>query len=85
MRVLFRKDFIKSYRKLPAIQKQVDTRIALFVRNPFEPILRNHPLQGKFKQYRSINITGDYRAVYQLLNADTAVFIALGTHSQLYK
>jgi len=45
--------------------------------------LRDHQLKGKYKQYRSINITGDYRALY-LLRGDEAIFDVVDTHSQLY-
>jgi len=56
----------------------------LFVADPFDQQLRNHALSGKYIGLRSIDITGDIRAVYELIN-DTAVFITIGTHTQLYK
>jgi mRNA-degrading endonuclease YafQ of YafQ-DinJ toxin-antitoxin module len=33
----------------------------------------------------SINITGDWRAIYMPINNNEVLFIAFGTHSQLYK
>jgi len=48
-------------------------------------ILNNHALTGQWAGYRSINITGDYRAVYRLAEEDIAYFVALDTHSKLYK
>lgn len=33
----------------------------------------------------SINITGDWRAIYMPININEVLFIAFGTHSQLYK
>lgn len=76
---------MKQYKKLPAIQKKVDKRLALFAEDPFVPALNNHALAGKYEGYRSINITGNYRAIYELVNDNTAYFIALGTHPNLYK
>ncbi len=52
--------------------------------NEFEPILNNHMLQGKYAEVRSINITGDFRAHYTVLNNNSRYFVAIGTHSELY-
>ena len=51
--------------------------------NPYDSILHNHPLTGGYEGFRSINVTGDYRAIY-VMDGDVAVFIAIGTHSELF-
>ena len=84
MTVEFTKNFIKQSKKLnPKLRAQVFQRIKLFTNEPLNPLLRDHQLKGKYKQYRSINITGDYRALY-LLRGDEAIFDVVDTHSQLY-
>ena len=60
-------------------------RLVLFLQDEFNPILNNHPLRGKYKGYRSINITGDLRAIYQYQNPDIGIFVAIDTHSNLYQ
>ncbi len=48
MQVLFKKSFQKSYRKLSRkLQDQVDTIVYQFMKDPFDPRLRNHGLKGK--------------------------------------
>ncbi len=85
MEVLFSRSFKKEYKKLPGrLRNRVDERIVLFSVNPFDTSLRNHELEGKLKGYRSIDITGDLRAHYYTLKKDTALFVKLGTHSELY-
>ena len=84
MQVRLHKHFVKTYNRLRHIQNQTDERILLFTKEPFHPLLENHPLHGKFKGCRSINITGDYRAVYEPITEDLAFFTDLGTHSELY-
>lgn len=85
MNVRFHQNFIKSYRKRsPKIQKATDKRLLLFEKNTFSPILENHQLIGKFTGYRSINITGDFRAIYKEISRDEIIFVLLGTHSELY-
>lgn len=85
MRVFFHKDFKKQYAKLRALQRKVDTRLVLFMQDPFHPQLNNHALAGKYQACRSINISGDYRAIYLLVENDVALFITLDTHNNLYK
>ncbi len=79
------KNFIKSYRKFSnKLQKAVKEKLILFCSNPFLKDLNNHSLTGKYQGYRSINITGDYRAIYKEKTENYVIFVLLGTHSQLY-
>jgi addiction module RelE/StbE family toxin len=84
MYISYSKNFIKQAKKLsPELRKRLQERIALFDDNPLHYLLRNHALNGKYRLYRSIDITGDVRALY-LQNDDEVIFDAVGTHSQLY-
>ncbi|MBI4128863.1 MAG: type II toxin-antitoxin system mRNA interferase toxin, RelE/StbE family [Parcubacteria group bacterium] len=85
MKIVFHKHFEKKYTNLrPADKKRFKERSALFMHDPYDPVLNNHPLRGKYKGYRSINVGGDLRAIYTLINDDTAFFVAIDTHSNLY-
>ena len=85
MFVDFHKNFKKSYKKLrKGEQTKCDERVALFVKEPFHALLDNHALTGKYKGYRSINITGDLRALYQSVSDDAVFFIIIGTHHELF-
>ena len=85
MEISFSNAFRKEYRKLPdKLRNRVDERITLFANNPFDVSLKNHELKGKYEGYRSINITGDLRVHYYVLEKNTALFVKLGTHSELY-
>ena len=85
MTIAYTKAFIKQAKKLsPQMRQQLKERLAYFSENPLNRILRNHALNGRYKNYRSINITGDVRALY-LQKENEAIFDAIGTHSQLYK
>lgn len=84
MKISYTKNFVKLSKKLnPKLRVQMIERITLFSVNPLDPQLRDHRLKGKYKQYRSIDITGDYRALY-LLQGDEVIFDVVGTHSHLY-
>jgi addiction module RelE/StbE family toxin len=76
--------FDKEYRMLSKkLQIKVDERLKIFEENPCNQILDNHPLQGKYLGCRSIDITGNYRAIYYM-DGEIAIFIHIGTHNQLY-
>jgi len=84
MKIAFSKAFIRKAEKLPVkLQVRLQERIKLFTDNPLHPSLRNHALKGKYSDYRSINLTGDYRALY-LQREDEVIFDQIGTHSELY-
>lgn len=86
MKIRFHKNFEKQYKKLRKNEQlQAGERLSLFTRDEFNPILGNHPLSGKYKGYRSINITGDIRALYKYQNPATCIFVIIDTHSNLYK
>jgi addiction module RelE/StbE family toxin len=79
------RQFEKQYKKLPATTKsKAKARLQLFAVNPTDPILNNHGLRGTYANYYSINATGDMRMIYQLLDGETALFIKIGSHSELY-
>lgn len=72
--------------KLPAkTKRKMVERITLFSYDPQNAVLRGHALHTPYKGSYSIDITGDYRAVYQLIDDETALFTHIGTHSQLYR
>ncbi len=86
MSITYSKQFLKMVRKLPPkVKAQLADRIELFGANPLRKQLRNHALQTPYKGSYSINITGDYRAIYYLVDDQTALFTHVGTHSQLYR
>lgn len=80
------KYFEKQSAKLPKnVKSALADRLRLFVEGSHDPILNNHALHGSFRHYRSINITGDYRLVFELLDEGTVRLIDIDTHSNLYK
>jgi len=86
MNVELHRQFKKQFKKLSSkTQQQFLKRLELFIDDSYHPQLRNHQLSGKWQDFRSINITGDIRAVYQVISPDTVYFIAIGTHSELYR
>lgn len=89
-RIDYSKRFDKQLSKAPTnIKKAFRQRLSLFLENKHHPQLHNHTLKGRYEGMRSINVTGDWRAIYieKFVPHDQRVIIfhVLGTHSQLYK
>ena len=77
---------MKAFKKLPIkLQKQVSERIFLFQKDLYNPLLNNHSIEYTHPNWLSINITGDYRAFYEIVDEFIAIFLRVGTHSELYK
>ncbi len=86
MKIVFHRDFHKRYARMrPSEQKRTDERILIFQQNQFHPILNNHALSHPYEGCRSINITGDLRAVFREIAPDIIRFIIAGTHTELYE
>ncbi|MDD5416046.1 MAG: type II toxin-antitoxin system mRNA interferase toxin, RelE/StbE family [Candidatus Daviesbacteria bacterium] len=84
MIILYNKGFKKAYQRLSKkIKEKFEKRIFLFEDDEFNPVLNNHSLKGKYSGYRSINITGDLRAIYRKKTTEI-MFVAIDSHSNLY-
>lgn len=88
MKIVFHKDFKKSYRKRIKphrnLKRQFEKRFSLFIENPNDPKLKNHSLHGDMEGYFSFSITGDIRVVYQRISSNYVIFLDIGTHNQIY-
>jgi len=85
MYIFFAKGFRKSFDKLPrGVKEQCSERLHLFDSTPHHPLLENHALQGEYAGYRSINVTGDYRAIFRYEMGNFVTFMHVGTHHELF-
>lgn len=79
------KSFDKQYSKLNSkARTSFRRKLELFKVNSFDVRLRNHSLQGKYLGYRSIDVTGDIRALYTTKGNTIIIFGFIGLQSQLY-
>ena len=85
MKLNFSRRFEKQRAKsVKSVKRKLNERLRLFVADPFHPLLENHPLHGMYAGCRSINITGDYRAIFYNESPDIVRFIVIGTHHELF-
>jgi len=85
MRISLHRNFDRKFAKLhPKLKERFKERRDLFLTDPFHPTLNNHPLSGDRAGQWSINVTGNWRAVYVFQDIDSVILIDIDTHSNLY-
>ncbi|MCR4311591.1 MAG: hypothetical protein NUV54_03450 [Candidatus Taylorbacteria bacterium] len=85
MKIVTHQKFDKNFVKLDAkLRDRFKERRNLFLENPAHPLLNNHALQGDRLGQWSINITGNWRALYEFQDAETIIFVDIDTHPHLY-
>lgn len=85
MQYILSKQFEKDFAKLPKrIKTKAIVSLVLFIDDPENQMLRIHPLKGRWTGHFSIDVTGDTRAIYFVIEKDLVRFVAIGSHSQLY-
>ncbi len=89
MRIDYSKRFIKHFKKIPVkIKKAFRDKVDIFRSDKNDESLQKHFLKGEWEGFLSINVTGDWRAIYHELgdgSIEWVEFVEIGTHSQLYK
>lgn len=89
MRVQLAPKLVRKVKKLDVrIRSCFKEAIKLFSQDPENSELNNHKLSRERKGYSSINVTADWRAIYENIDEEgesVAYFIELGTHDQLYR
>lgn len=86
MQIEYSKKFIKEFKNCPfKIKEAFKKKLKIFIKDPHNLVLNNHCLSGELKIYRSININGDWRAIFKETNKGEIIyFVAIDTHSRLY-
>lgn len=85
MEIIFTERFKKRFNKLSTkVQRQFEDRLELFTENSQNPLLKVHPLRGNLVGFRAFSVTGDYRAVFRILDENTIKLVNIGTHNQVY-
>lgn len=69
MRITYTKRFSKQFNKLHTnIRKKFQERMKLFIKNPKDPILRNHELRGNLIGIKAFSVGGDIRVIYKTIS-----------------
>lgn len=85
IKILYSKKFDFQFRKTPTYIKSTfrEAQI-LFIQDQQHPLLNVHGLKGDYKGCKSFNINADWRVIF-VQRKKSVIFMAIGTHKQLYK
>ncbi|HHC11032.1 MAG TPA: type II toxin-antitoxin system YafQ family toxin [Campylobacterales bacterium] len=81
------KIFLKEYKKIKFTDKLYLKYLiyvgTLLKEEPLPPEAKDHPLKGKFSDYREFHISGDLLLVYRVKD-ETLQLIRIGSHSEIF-
>ncbi len=87
MKIKYHRVFVKNFRKRIAkdskLTRRFEKRMEMFVKNVDDPVLRNHRLVGRKREYWSFRVTGDIRVVYKRVGSEVWLY-DIGSHNQVY-
>ena len=67
------------------LNEQAERQILLFLKNPNDTRLNNHPLTKRMSEKWAFSITDDLRITYEWLSKTTVRFMEFGPHDKVYK
>ncbi len=82
--LIIQKEITNIRQKDQKLAERIQKQIALFEESPKHPSLRTHKLSGNMNNMWSISVTMSIRLVYILVDKDTALFVKMGTHEDVY-
>jgi addiction module RelE/StbE family toxin len=80
----FDKSLGKWISKHPESREIIRQKLEQFIANPYAPELKNHKLSGQLKDLRAISVAYDCRIVFAMVEENTALLVAIGTHEEVY-
>lgn len=87
MKIKYHRTFQKNFKKriLPHLKlvAKFKERLNLKLKDPTNPLLKNHRLKGEKSKYLSFSISGDIRVIYQIKD-EVLLLYDIGTHNQVY-
>ncbi|MBF8250031.1 MAG: hypothetical protein HW400_632 [Candidatus Levybacteria bacterium] len=89
MKVQYDPEFVEKLKKQNVrVSNSFRKAIKIFSKNPADPRLHVHELKREYKGLKSIDVTVNWRAIYEEITEGNDLiiyFVTLGTHRQLYK
>lgn len=87
MQIKRQPSFLRALKKLDKNKRiAVHKAMALFIKNPHHPRLKNHALKGKLSDNRAISAAYDLRIIFCEIGGYVVVeFIDVGSHDHVYR
>ena len=80
MQIYYSPKFLKQYRKLTLMIKEImEEKEEIFRNDPFDQRLRTHKLKGKLEGYYAFSINNSYRIIFEFVGSNIE-FSRVGKH-----
>lgn len=79
----FKRDFSKAELRGKDMFKLEEAMSLLVLETPLPLSYKDHPLKGKWKDYRELHIEPNWLLVYKIVG-DIIIFARTGTHSDIF-
>ncbi len=88
MKIKYTSQFKKDYKRIQKQNKDIGKLKTLIEKLSLKETLdvqyQDHPLSGKWKNYRECHIAPDWLLIYKI-TSDTLILVRTGSHSELFK
>lgn len=81
----YQEDLLNLLETFPELKQEVDRRVFWFQKNSDDTRLDIHPLRKSMEGKWAFSITDNIRIVYEWSGKKTVRFLAIGSHTQVYK
>lgn len=79
--IIYSAKFLKRAEKLPLeIIDLATEKEKIFEKSPLHPSLRIHPLKGVLRGYWSLNVSKQYRIIFEYKENGDVIFLSIGKH-----
>lgn len=87
IKIEFTSAFNRRLKKLnPQVKNKLVNSLVLFSENPFHSHLKTHKLTGQLTNRYAFSLAPNIRIVFKFIdNNQTALFISIGSHDQVYR
>jgi len=80
----FERKLKKFLKKHPELEKEIEEKLNLLIKNPHNPSLKTHKLKGKLKNEWSISLTFEYRILF-VIEKEKIYLTNIGSHDETYE
>ena len=88
MKIDYSSHFKKAYRKRIAqnqeLQSLFENKLAMFLKDQYNPQLKTHRLSGKLDGCWAFRLTYDHRVIFRFVGDNRVLLLDIGTHDQVY-
>jgi len=86
IKIEYHRKFVKEFQKIPVeIQEKATLLEDIFRHDPFDQELKTKKLQGKLQSFYSFRITREYRIIFEFIEKEKVVFLAVKHRKDIYK